>query len=107
MRVLGEKSVARMNRIDIADFSGAHDAIDFEVALRAGRCADANGFVCKLHVQRIDVGFRINRKRSDAELLAGANHAQRDLTAIGNQDFLEHKVARFRRARRSRPTMLS
>jgi hypothetical protein len=35
-------------------------------------------------VQRIDVGFRINRERSDAELLAGTNHAQGDLTAIGN-----------------------
>jgi len=51
---------------------------------RAGRRADANRFVCKLYVQRIHVRFRINRERSDAKLLAGANHAQRDLTAIGD-----------------------
>src|SRR5207248_9026695 len=84
MRVLGEKTVTGMYRIDIANLGCAHDSIDFEIALRAGRRADANGFVCKLNVQRIDVGFRINRERSDAELLAGTNHAQRDLTAISN-----------------------
>jgi hypothetical protein len=84
MGVLGEKSVAWMNRVNVANFSGAHDSIDFEIAFRTGRPANANGFVCKLNVQRIDVGFRINRERSDAELLAGANHAKRDLTAIGD-----------------------
>src|SRR4029453_2071982 len=51
MGVLGEKSIAGMNRIDIADLCSAHDAIDFKVALRAGRRANANGFVCKLYVK--------------------------------------------------------
>ena len=94
MRVLGEKSVAGMDRIDIANLGCAHDSVDFEVAFRAGRRADTNGFVCKLNMQRIDVGLRVNRQRSDAELLAGANHAQRNLTAIGNQDFFKHGLAR-------------
>ena len=31
-------------------------------------------------------------RRFDPEFLAGANHAQRDLTAIGNQDLLEHEL---------------
>src|SRR5207302_8370349 len=94
VRVLGEKTVTGMYRIDIANLGCAHDSIDFEIAFRAGRRADANGFVCKLNVQRIHVGFRINRERSNAELLAGANHAQRDLTAISNYDFFEHWDAR-------------
>jgi len=44
-------------------------------------------------MQRVDVGFRIDCEGSDSELLACANYAQRDLTAIGNQDFLEHALA--------------
>ena len=36
VRVLGEKSVAGMNRIDVADFGRAHDAIDFQIAFRLG-----------------------------------------------------------------------
>jgi len=28
--------------------------------------------------------------RGDAEFLAGAQHPQRDLTAIGDQDLIEH-----------------
>ena len=35
----------------------------------------------------IGVGSRVDRDGRDAELLAGAQHAQRDLAAIGDQDF--------------------
>src|SRR5215470_1174771 len=51
MRVLGEKSIAGMNCIDIANLGGAHDSIDLEVTFGARRRADADGFVCKLHMQ--------------------------------------------------------
>ena len=90
MRVLGEEPITGMNRIDIANLGCAHDAIDFQITFRARRRADADGFIRKLNVQRIDVRFRINRQRANAELFAGANDAQRDLTAIGNQNFLKH-----------------
>jgi hypothetical protein len=36
------------------------------------------------------VSFAVNRNRADAQLLAGANHAQRNLSSIRNQDFLKH-----------------
>ena len=38
----------------------------------------------------VGVGGRMHRDRLDAELLAGAQHAQRDLAAIGDQDLGEH-----------------
>ena len=79
-----------MNRIDIADLGRAHDPIDFQITLQAGRRTDADRFIGELDVQRIDVCFRIDRQRANAEFLAGANHPQRDLSAIGNQNFLEH-----------------
>ena len=93
VRVLGQKTVTRMDRIDVADLGRAHDALDFQITVRARRRADANRFVGKLHVQGIDVGIGINRERADAELFACANNAQRDFTAVGNQDFFEHARA--------------
>src|SRR5205807_8292573 len=99
VRLLGQKTVAVINGVDVAHFRGAHDPIDLQITFRARRRADANCFVGKLHEQRIDVRVRINRKRANAELLARANDAQRNLTAIGNQDLFEHPLLpRNRRA---------
>ena len=84
VRVLGQKSVAGMNRIDIAHLGRAHDAVDFQITFRAGRRADANRFIGQLDMERIDIGFGINRQGANAELLARANNAQRDLAAISD-----------------------
>src|SRR4030095_230703 len=90
MRVLSEKPVARMNRVDVANLGRAHDSIASQITFQAGRCANADRFIGELDVQRIDVCFRINCKGANTEFFAGANHAQRDLPAISNEYFLEH-----------------
>ena len=41
----------------------------------------------------VGVGGRMHRDGGDAHLLAGAMDAQRDLAAIGDEDFLEHRRA--------------
>jgi hypothetical protein len=45
MRILGEKSVARMNRVNVADLGGTHNPIDPQITLKAGRRTDANRFI--------------------------------------------------------------
>src|SRR4029077_7331090 len=90
MRVLSEEPIAGMNRVNIADLGRAHDPIDFQITLKAGRRTDTDRFIGELDVQRIDVCFRIDREGANAEFLAGANHPQRDLSAISNENFLEH-----------------
>ena len=45
-------------------------------------------------MHRVGVGGRMDRDGRDAELLAGAQDAQRDLAAIGDQDLREHLGAR-------------
>ena len=82
VRVLGQKSVTGMNRVDIAHFGGAHDAIDFQITFRARRRANADRFIRQLHVERIDIRFRIDRERANAKFFAGANDAQCDFAAI-------------------------
>jgi hypothetical protein len=41
-------------------------------------------------MQRLAVGLRVNRDGLDPQLAAGADDAQGDLAAIGNQDFVKH-----------------
>ena len=60
---------------------------------RAGARTDADVVVGEAHVQRLAVGLGVDGDGLDAELAAGANDAQRDLAAIGDQDFLEHVTA--------------
>jgi hypothetical protein len=71
MRILGEEPIAGMNRVNIADLGRAHDPIDFQITLKAGRGTDADRFIGELDVQRIDVCFRIDcRVRTPSSLQA-------------------------------------
>jgi hypothetical protein len=92
MRVLGEKSVTGMDRIDVTHFSSAHDSIDLQITVRAWRRANTDRFVRQLDMQRIDVRFRINRERANPKFLASADHPQGDFAAIGDKDFFEHQA---------------
>jgi len=44
-------------------------------------------------VQRFAIRFGVHGDRLDSELAAGADDAQRDLPAIGYEDFLKHRRA--------------
>ena len=90
MGILREESITRMNRINIADFGRAHNPIDFQIAFKAGRRTDADGFIGELDVERIDVCFLIDSESANAEFLTGANHPQGDFSTISNENFLEH-----------------
>jgi len=46
-------------------------------------------------MQRATVGLRIDGDGSDSELAEGAEDADRDLTAVGDQDFREHAHSRL------------
>src|SRR5262249_54805648 len=78
MRVLSEEPVAGMNRVNVADLGRAHDPIDSQITLKAGRRADADRFIGKLDVKRIDICFGIHCQGTNAEFLTGANDPQRD-----------------------------
>jgi hypothetical protein len=44
-------------------------------------------------MHRVGVGGGMHGDRLDAHLAAGADDAQRDLAAVGDQDLLEHGLA--------------
>ncbi len=88
--VLGEKAVAGMHGVGAGDLAGREQGGNVEVAVARRRRPDAHALVGETHMHGIGVGGGVHGDRRNAELLAGAQDAQRDLAAIGDQDFLEH-----------------
>ncbi len=87
---LGEEAVAGVDGIGAGDLGGADDGGHVQVALAAARRTDADVLVGEADVQAVLVGLGLDGDRLDAQFPAGADDAQRDLAAIGNQDLLEH-----------------
>src|SRR5580704_794716 len=90
IRILGKKSVARMDCVDVGDFSRADHLRDVQVALARTSRPNAHGFIRKTHVQRVAVRLGIDCDRGDAQFLARIDHAQGNLTAISYKDFSKH-----------------
>ena len=89
--VLGEKAVARMHGVGAGDFAGGEQRRNIEIAVLGRRRADADALVGEPHMHGIRVRRRMHGDRRDAELLAGAQHAERDLSPIGDQNLIEHR----------------
>src|SRR5437879_4725240 len=81
-----------MDSIYVRNLGSANYGRDIEVTFRRSWRPDANRLVGESDVQRIAVCFAVNGYGADSELLVRAYNAQRNLTAIGNQDFLEHEL---------------
>ena len=94
VRALGQEPVAGMDRVGAGDLGGAQHRRHVEIAVGAPRRTDADVLVGEPDVQRVLVGLGVHRDGLDAELAAGADDAQRDLPAVGDQDFLEHRSIR-------------
>ncbi|OQA04042.1 MAG: hypothetical protein BWY69_00128 [Planctomycetes bacterium ADurb.Bin401] len=90
--VLGQEAVARMHRIGAGDLAGGEQRRNAEIAVLGGRWPDADALVGEAHMHRIGIGRGMHGNGRDAEFLAGAQHAQGDLAAVGNQDFVKHRA---------------
>src|SRR5579871_986752 len=101
--VFGQQAVAGVNGVDIGNFGGADYRRDVEVALRQLRRPNTNRFVGEANWQGKAIRFAVNGDRTAAQLLARADHAQGDLSSVGDQDLLEHERTTFS----SQPSALS
>ena len=91
MGVLGEKPVARMDRLHVADFGRADDAIDFQIAFAGLGRTDAIGLIGHFQVGGAAVRLAEDGHGFDAQLAAGAKDPQGDLAPIGNENAFEHQ----------------
>ena len=71
---------------------GVQDAVDAQIALGGGRGTDVFGLIGHAHVQRGAVGIGVDGDAGDAHFAQRADHAHRDLAAVGDQDLAEHAV---------------
>jgi hypothetical protein len=71
-RVLGEKAVARVDRVALGDQRGRDDVGNVEIRARYRPGPNAERFVGLADVQRVAIGFGKDRNGTNAQLLAGA-----------------------------------
>jgi hypothetical protein len=97
--VLGEEPVAGVDGVGAGRLGDGDEPVDDEVALGRGRGADRIGLVGHQHVERLAVGLGEHGDGRDPLLAAGADHADRDLPAVGDEDLRDG--ARGHRATRT------
>ena len=90
--VFTQKTVTRVDRVGARDDSGGQDGRDVQVALTGRGRADANAFIGKAHVHRVNVGGRVHGDCRYSQLAAGALDAERDFAPVGDQDLLKHQA---------------
>ena len=90
--ILRQKAVAGMHGVNPGDLAGCKQRGHVEVAVFRGRRADADTLVGQTHMHGVGVGGGMHRHGSDPQFLASTQDAQRDLTAIGYQDLVEHRA---------------
>ena len=90
--VLGEETVARMDSLGPGDLAGRDDGRNVEVAVTRRRRPDAHALVGEAHVHCVGVGGGVNGDRLDAEFAAGAQHPERNLAPVCDENFVEHDL---------------
>jgi hypothetical protein len=86
-----------MDRVAARAFRYFDDPRGVEVALARRRGADRVRRVGGADVQRVAVDVAVDRGRADAEIVAGADDAERDLAAIGDEDGGERRSPLLKR----------
>ena len=88
--ILSKKTDARMHSISACNTGCCDNGGDVQIGLAAAWRADADRFVSKAHRHRISIRCGMNDHGGDLHFLAGAQHPQRDVPPIGDENFLEH-----------------
>ena len=89
---LRKESVPGMDRLRAGFQRGVDDRLAAQVALGRWRRSDVKRLIRCPHVRRSRVCIAIHSDGGDAELVTGANHAERDLAAIGDENFGKHQL---------------
>jgi hypothetical protein len=81
-----------VDRVGAGDLAGGEDRGDVEVGVLGGRRADTDALVGEADMHGVAVGGRIDGDRLDAQFLARAQHAERDLAPVRDQNLVEHLI---------------
>ena len=89
-RILREKPVARVYGVGAGRARGLEQPRHREVAVVRRRRSDGDGPIRGRDVRRLGVGGGVHRDALDPELGAGADDADGNLAAVGNQQATDH-----------------
>ena len=90
-RALGKKAVTRMDRLGARLETGGDDLVDREIGRRGRGRADGDRLVRHFDVERVLIGFGIDRDGPDAHPARRPDDATGDFAAVGDQDRLKHR----------------
>src|SRR5258707_14946459 len=94
--IFREKTVARVNGIDISLFRKRHDPIDIEISLnRSLALTDKIGFVSLESMQTKTVFIGIHGGGADLQFIGGAENANGNFSAIQGQKFFDRHQSEF------------
>jgi hypothetical protein len=88
--IFRQEAIAGMDRLRAGDLAGRDDGRDRQIALRRRVRPDADAFVGHADMHGIGIGDGMNGDRLDAHFLAGADHTERNLAPVRDQDLCEH-----------------
>ena len=75
-----------MDRLAAALARGGDELADVEIRFGGGRGTEQHGGIGLAHMRRQPIGLRVDRHGVETLFVAGANDAQRDFAAIGDED---------------------
>src|ERR1700677_1057147 len=75
----------------VGHFRGADDGVIVQVREGGLRRPDAYDFIGQQNVLGIEIGGRMHGDRLDSKLPTGPKNAKRNLAAVSDDDFLDHR----------------
>ena len=87
--IFRQEAIAGMDRISVADFRCRNDRRDVQIAIFSGRRADTDCFIREPDMHGVDIGGRMYRDGSDPHFVCRAVYAQRNFTAIGDEQLFD------------------
>ncbi len=90
---LAEESVAGMHRLGAGLAAGLDDLVDQQIALGRGRRANQDCMIGHFDMERVAVGFGIDRDRLDPHAAGSLDDPAGYLAAICDQNSFEHGLA--------------
>ena len=87
--VLREEAIAGMDGVGAALAGDFEDAVAAEIGVGRGRGAEAVGFIGVHDMERGTIGVGVDGYGRDAELTAGADEAECDFAAVGDEDLAQ------------------
>ena len=88
--VLGQEAVAGVDGLGAGGLDRLHDLVHVEVGLGRRARAEQVGLARALDVLGVAIRLAVDGHGGDAELVERADHAHRDLAAVGDQNLGEH-----------------